>query len=74
MHFSCEALRKVWNLSCLSNPCKDAVEKLIRLDAVEELIRLCTTDEQNRSEVIHILPVKFGVKLWKQRRPSRLVE
>ena len=34
----------------------------------------CTRGEQNRSEVIHILPVKFGVKLWKQRRPSHVVE
>ena len=65
MHFSCEGLQKVWNLSFSSNACEDAVEKLIRL---------CTTDEQNRSEVIHILPVKFGVKLWKQRRPSCLME
>ena len=65
MHFCCEGLQKVWNLSFLSNACEDAVEKLTRL---------CTTGEQNRSEVIHILPVEFGVKLWKQRRPSRLVE
>ena len=64
-HFSCEGLQKVWNLSFSSNACEDAVEKLIRL---------CTTDEQNRSEVIHILPMKCGVKLEKQRRPSHLVE
>ena len=65
MHFSCEGLQKVWNLSFLSNACEDAVEKMLRL---------CIKGKQNFSEVIYILPVKLGVKLWKQRRPSRLVE